>query len=335
MRLTTSASIAAISLLVAALSAHAARRPHYGGTLRIDTSSVNVSEMLARLNWQPAKPMRAPDAAASGAGPFRIAGEEPGKSVSLEANDDYWAGRPYLDRVEIRLGRGAREQALDFELGRADIIDVPLADVRRAQQQGARVVETQPIRTLGLVLENDRVREALALAIDRSAIRNVLLQRQGEISGALLPQWLTGYAFLFPSDHNVSRARELAAGVPALAFAFDAQSPLLRPIAERIMLNAAEAGLTLRPAGADKPDVRLVSLRIASPDPKQALGDMAAALGGSLPPAITDDPNSLYQAERALIAARHVIPLFHLPVAYQLSPAVRGWNIDPCDRWDL
>ena len=40
----------------------------------------------------------------------------------------------------------------------------------------------------------------------------MLLQRQGEVSGALLPQWLSGYAFLFPTATDLARARALLAG---------------------------------------------------------------------------------------------------------------------------
>ena len=406
MRLTTSASIAVISLLSAAWSLDAARRPHYGGTLRIDVQAADVDPQMfetlvrfddkgevrpllatfwshdaARHRWvfalrrnvllangarwdesggqrliednRPiddilrdlAQPKNAvvvhdADGHALGTGPFRMASQQPDKEIVLEANDHYWGGRPYLDRVDIHVGRSPREQALDFDLGRADIVELPLAEVRRAQQQGAGIALTPPNRTLALVVDTtrpdaDRLRDALALSIDRAAIRNVLLQRQGDISGGLLPEWLTGYAFLFPAERNLARARELAANTPPLAFAYDAQSPLLRPIAERIILNAGEAGLTLRPAGADKPGLRLSLFRISAPDPKAALQQLASALGAPLAPGIASDPASLYQAEKTLIATRRLIPLFHLPVAYQLSAAVRGWSIDPCDRWQL
>ena len=60
--------------------------------------------------------------------------------------------------------------------------------------------------------DDARVREALALAVDRTSIHRVLLQRQGEVSGSLLPQWLSGYAFLFPDSADLARARALMAG---------------------------------------------------------------------------------------------------------------------------
>jgi hypothetical protein len=100
----------------------------------------------------------------------------------------------------------------------------------------------------------------------------VLLQRQGEVSGALLPQWLSGYAFLFPATADLGRARQLAAGARGISLGVSDASA--RPIAERIALNARDAGLavavTTQPANAD---VVLVELRISSTDPLKALAE--------------------------------------------------------------
>src|SRR6266481_2117513 len=99
------------------------------------------------------------------------------------------------------------------------------------------------METLALRFEGERagatLREAVALAIDRGAIHNVLLQRQGEVSGALLPRWLSGYSFVFPAERSVARARQLSSGSPPLAFAYDAQDAVVRAIAERIAVNAS------------------------------------------------------------------------------------------------
>ena len=44
---------------------------------------------------------------------------------------------------------------------------------------------------------------------------NVLWQKQAEPAAALLPQWLSGYAFLFNVDTNLERAKELRRVLPA------------------------------------------------------------------------------------------------------------------------
>jgi hypothetical protein len=174
--------------------------------------------------------------------------------------------------------------------------------------------------------DDARVREALALAVDRSAIHTVLLQRQGEISGALLPQWLSGYAFAFPAVTDLGRARQLAAGARSITLGFiDAAT---RQIAERIAVNARDVGLSvLVTPQAASADVTLMELPIASMDPAKALTEIGAALGLPVPvrePSSSPSPEQNYAAERALLESFRVIPLIHLPDVYGVGPRVKG-----------
>lgn len=255
------------------------------------------------------------------------------------ANDDAPGGRPFLDSVEIQMARPLREQAIDVELKKADIVELGPSEVRRAPAS-RKIWASAPVRLLALVfserVSDARIREALALAVDRGAIHNVLLQRQGEIAGGLLPQWISGYAFLFPTAVDIGRARGLTtslnAQARALTLSFDA--PALRPIAERIALNARDAGLAVavsqRNAGAD---IRLVEERIADRQPWRALATLAAAVGLP-PPARADTPEELYAAERSLLDAYRIIPLFHLPDVYGVNPRVKGGpGITPLGQW--
>jgi hypothetical protein len=43
---------------------------------------------------------------------------------------------------------------------------------------------------------------------------SVLLQREAQPADSFLPQWLSGYAFLFESPMNLQRARELRVPSP-------------------------------------------------------------------------------------------------------------------------
>src|SRR5208283_5100219 len=141
-------------------------------------------------------------------------------------------------------------QSIDLELGKADVVELGPAELRR-QPAGRKVWGSAPVRLVALVfgprVEDARMREALALAVNRAAIHNVLLQRQGEVSAALLPQWLSGYAFLFPVAADAAKARTLVAGIPAAARAISlgVEDAAARPIAERIALNARDAGLAV------------------------------------------------------------------------------------------
>jgi peptide/nickel transport system substrate-binding protein len=282
--------------------------------------------------------VRLSDGTLAGTGPFRVVRWEAGKSVELAAHENYWGGRPFLDGIEVRMGRSYREQSVDFELGQADVIELPIADTRRARDRGARVAVSAPVEILAIVFDaakpdGDRTREGLALSFDRAAMHSVLLQKQGESSAALLPQWLSGFAFLFPAERNLAAARTLAAGSAPVSLLYDRQDALARAVAERIVVNAGEAGLAVRPVQAGPAEAKLVRLRIPGPDPRLALESFAAALQVKAAP-----PLDLFEWERSLLAGFRVIPLFHLPAAYQVSPRVHNWIGAPWvvgDRWQL
>ena len=60
-------------------------------------------------------------------------------------------------------------------------------------------------------VQDARLRQAISLAIDRASIADVILQRQGVPAGGLLPNWISGYAHLFPAASDLPRAKDLLA----------------------------------------------------------------------------------------------------------------------------
>ena len=93
------------------------------------------------------------------------------------------------------------------------------------------------------------LRAAIALAVDRSALSNVIFQKQGEVTASLLPQSLTGYAFLFPADRDLNKAHELRGGLtPPTAHAAVDGDGAMQLAAQRIALNLHEAGFNVQVA---------------------------------------------------------------------------------------
>ena len=313
--------------------AGAATRPRYGGTLRVELHGA----------FESADPPQTGPGMADLARAFNITLWEGGRRAVYAADENAAGGRPFVDSVEIQLARPPRDQSIDLELGKTDIVELGPNEIRR-QQPGRKTWQSQPVRVVALVfsrrIEDVRVREALALAVDRAAILTVLLQRQGEVSGALLPQWLSGYAFLFPAAFDLPRARALAAGARPLSLGVS--DPGLRTIADRIALNARDAGLTVNvaPQGATQGttqgatvDIRLMETRIASADPSRALAALAAAYGLPEPPR-AETPDALYAAEHNLLEGFRVVPLFHLPDVYGAAQRVKGGpGITPLGEW--
>jgi len=265
-------------------------------------------------------------------GPFRVSAFEPGRRVTLAANQDYWDGRPFLDGIDVQLGRPLRDQLVDLELGKTDFAEIAPADLRRASEHGRAVWSSSPVNLLALQFtpgraEDPRLREALALAIDRAAMHNVLLQKQGEATAALLPQWLSGYAFAFPAAQDLGRARALAGSLPpaarTLTLTYDPAVRAARSLAERVAVNARDAGLAVQVSSqAAQADVRLVEVRIRSLDAARAMVEVAAALALEAPPFVATTA-ALYEAEHQLLEGRRVIPLFHLPDLYGAGSRVR------------
>jgi hypothetical protein len=291
-----------------------------------------------RESIETADPPRTGPGMADLAGPFATSRWEAGRSAVYAAEEGGAAGRPFLDTVEITMARALRDQAADLEQSRADVVELGWSEARRAAP-GRRTWVSAPVKVVALVFgpraDDARVRQALALAVNRASIHNVLLQGQGEISGALLPQWISGYAFLFDVTADVSRARSLATAAPpaARSLTMTVDDPALRPVADRIAVNARDAGLMISVVQAAPADLRLTLVRIGSRDPARALAGIAAALGLGAP-ARADTPEALYASERALIDGFRVVPLFHLPEVYGVGSRVKGGpGISPLGEW--
>lgn len=278
-------------------------------------------------------------------GPFRLAAFESGRHATFAAHAGYWGGRPFLDAIEVQLGRGLRDQLADLELGKADVVEIGPNDRRRASGRGRTVWSSAALSLLVLAFARDtpghpgdaRLREALALSIDRAAMHTVLLQKQGEVTAALLPQWISGYAFAFPTAPDLPRARALANALPpadrTLALTYDPSVRAARSLAERVAVNARDAGLTVQVSPQNpRADVRLLELRLDSCDPAQALAGLAAALGLQADAAAAASPAALYESERKVLESFRAIPLFHLPVLYGAASRLRVYAPPPVTR---
>ncbi len=320
-----------------------------GDALEIDTGDPQLDLLLA-LAASPQTVIRrtvpgTADASPVGTGPFRVADWQPGRRLALAANDDYWGGRPYLDTIKFFLGRSSRDQLIDLELDKADIVTLEPAAGRRAQQEGRRVWTSAPVELVCLwsaAVEDARLREAIARSIDRSAIQKVLAQNFGEVAAGILPAWLSGYAFLFSTESNLDRARELRAEIgspPALKLGYDASDPLARQIADRVAVNARDAGITLQPVplAAEKTaggaELRIRRLRIDGPTFAAAVRD--AARWGLLPSETRETPEDVYAAERKLIEGFTVVPLVDVPEIVGLGGRVKNWLAPPWGEWRL
>ena len=316
-----------------------------------------------------------PDTSLIGTGPFVLAESSPTPSfesnaspqkplrLKFRARDDAWSGRPFLDAIDVTIGYPALRELLDLQVGRADLIDIPPDLVRKAQQENLRVWNSPPDTLLALRLDDaqpgaadPRFREALDFALDRDTMANVLLQRQALPSDALLPQWLSGYAFLFTTPMNLERAKALQSTQPANAagrnepvhLRVDAVGDLMKLLGERVAVNARQANISVQlvsraasTAGSSNTPaigLHLFAWHYDSLSPRAELQALAQHLHSEAAAENVEepvDPEKLYAQERRLLDARQILPLVVLPTYVGIALTVRNWSAEPSGTWRL
>ena len=135
-----------------------------------------------------------------GTGPFKFVQFDSNNVIRLAKNAEYWKpGRPYLDGIEIRIvpNRATRLLAFsanEFELTFvADVTPPLVADLlARSPKATCQTVPTGVTTNL-LVnrtkapFDNERLRKAMMLALDRKAMNDILALGKASFGGAMLP----------------------------------------------------------------------------------------------------------------------------------------------------
>ncbi len=123
-----------------------------------------------------------------GNGPFKFAEWVSGDHITLEAYDNYWRGKPRLDRVFIKIVPDAEAQMAAIETGDTDIgVFLSYADVPTIEALPDVEIQTVAYgynegwffnldpETGHPALQDKRVRRAIAMAVDRWKITDELL----------------------------------------------------------------------------------------------------------------------------------------------------------------
>jgi ABC-type transport system substrate-binding protein len=166
-----------------------------------------------------------------GSGPYRFVHHKRGQEVRLEANDQYWGGRPRIRTVVSRPYPDVSARILALESGDVDLIfHVPPQEAARLAKNPNLVVYTPPsarviwiyLNTQKDPLRDKRVRQALYHAIDRDAIVKSIFA--GTAKRLHSPGPVGSFGYTESHDryaYNPERAKQLLreAGQPALSFA--------------------------------------------------------------------------------------------------------------------
>ena len=96
------------------------------------------------------------DNSLTGTGPFRVAEWPAAGSRPLAvftANLNCWAGRPFVGKIELRMGVDFQQQANAISFGQADVVELTASEVRRAAQRRVRTASSDPIELFALVVD--------------------------------------------------------------------------------------------------------------------------------------------------------------------------------------
>lgn len=119
-----------------------------------------------------------------GTGPFKVVDYQPKISLTLQANDKYWGGKPKLDKVVYDFISEPNTQAAELQSGRIDVAtSLPLnllGVIAKASKTHVMTAVGPVTIVMGLnsahgITANADVRRALILAVDRNTIVKQLL----------------------------------------------------------------------------------------------------------------------------------------------------------------
>ncbi len=163
-----------------------------------------------------------------GSGPFCLAGWNKGQDVTLTPNPGYWdPTQPYVDEVILRVVQDDNARLLQVRAGEVDIALAIPANLAAALE-GVEGVTTSMETIYGTAaivpnlrtvpaLADLKVRQAMALAIDRQAMVDALLFGNGEPAmspfyGSGILYWTDAYAI--STDLDAAKALMAESGFP-------------------------------------------------------------------------------------------------------------------------
>jgi peptide/nickel transport system substrate-binding protein len=164
-----------------------------------------------------------------GSGPFKFIRYDNAQQVcDVEAFPEYWEGAPKLQTVRVRVISDMNAMQAELQSGRVDIAPMPTSlspdAVRRLEQDPNLQVKTftgsnvflLTINTSAPPLDNVKVRQAIAYAIDRETMIKTLLQGLGKAAHSIIPEESWAYSTGQTYSYDPAQAKKLldAAGFP-------------------------------------------------------------------------------------------------------------------------
>ena len=136
-----------------------------------------------------------------GTGPFKFKSYDQSQQVvDLEANATYWDGPPHIPALRVRVISDSNALQAELRSGRVDVAPLPTSlspDAIKSLSTDSKLNVNQfegsnlnllTFNTKEAPLDNVKVRQAIAFAIDRESMIRDLVLGQGKIAHSILPE---------------------------------------------------------------------------------------------------------------------------------------------------
>jgi peptide/nickel transport system substrate-binding protein len=154
-----------------------------------------------------------------GTGPYKFVKWVKGQYLDLEANENYWGGKPQISKIRIMFAPEDTTRVAMLKTGEADMImDTPWGNVAELENAGFNTVKLKVTPLLIMRIQclnasapwaNVKVRQAMAYALDRKSLINNVM---GGIP-AYFPYQAPGDPGYDPNlkayEYNIAKAKEL------------------------------------------------------------------------------------------------------------------------------
>src|ERR1700693_4227352 len=154
-----------------------------------------------------------------GTGPFRFASWTHGDQIALTANPSYWKpGVPKVEKVTFRFIPELSTRTAALRAGELHVIDRVTPDLVETLKgtRGVKVLDVPAIEAQRWIFQlgrepvkDQRLRQAISLAIDRSVIIKELLRGYGRPVARPVPPGLIGHTSLPPKVYDPEKARQI------------------------------------------------------------------------------------------------------------------------------
>lgn len=170
--------------------------PAFPSKVAFSTFAIQDQEYLNANGGSSAKMSEQPN----GTGPYKVKEWVRGDHITLEANPDYWGPAPKMKTVIFRWSKEASQRLLELQSGTVDGIDNPAPeDVAKIQSDpNLQLIPRQAgtIFYLGMnntikPFDNEKVRQALAMAIDKKRIVDNFYQAGSTVAEQFVPPIIT------------------------------------------------------------------------------------------------------------------------------------------------